>query len=392
MSDWSSAALGDVATIVREVIDPGRITDGTMYVGLENIPRGGGLTGVHTVDRGDIASAKFVFDESHVLFGKLRPNLAKVARPTFHGVCSTDILPIAAGPRLDRDYLACFLSHPDTVSLAARRATGANLPRLSPKQLARFDIPLPPIDEQRRIARVLDAADGLRGKRDRTLATLETYVDSLFAEMFVIGAADGWLATTVGDLVDPDRGGIRTGPFGSQLLHSEFVDEGVAVLGIDNAVTNEFRWARPRHITKAKYAALTRYAVHPGDVLITIMGTCGRAAVVPEDVPPAINTKHLCCITLDQGRCLPSFLHAYFLRHPIARSYLLARAKGAIMSGLNMGIIRGLPVSLPPIAVQREFAGWSERIGDAKRLAVRHRHQLDVLFASLQHRAFTGAL
>ena len=135
-----------------------------------------------------------------------------------------------------------------------------------------------------------------------------------------------------------------------------------------------------------------RYTVRSGDVLITIMGTCGRYAVVPDNIPPAINTKHLCCITLDPEKCLPIFLHAYFLRHPIAQKYLSQTAKGAIMSGLNMGLIKGMPVPLPPIELQREFA---RRVTAVERLKTAHRAslaELDALFATLQHRAFRGEL
>jgi type I restriction enzyme S subunit len=388
---WTEVALGEVATLDRTVVAPEDIADGTLYVGLEHIERGGRLRDVVAVSNGDVASSKFAFDATQILYGKLRPNLAKIARPDFGGVCSTDILPIDAGPRIDRGYLAHFLLRPQTVELAARRATGANLPRLSPNQLTAIQVPLPPLDEQRRIARVLDAADALQRRQEAAVASLQVLRKSLFVA-FMEPHQEDWPVVSVAELVDPGRGGIRTGPFGSQLLHGEFVADGIAVLGIDNAVQNEFRWAGRRYVTEEKYDQLQRYTVHPGDVLITIMGTCGRAAVVPDDIGVAINTKHLCCISLDRGRCSPTFLHSYFLHDRTAQQYLQARAKGAIMSGLNLGIIKQLPVTLPPIEAQRALEQRLERVDALSRRIVRRGEDLDALFASLRERAFAGTL
>lgn len=80
---WSEAALGEVATIIRHAVKPSDIVDGTLYVGLENIERGGAFRDVGRVSSGELASAKFAFDASNILYGKLRPNLGKIARPSF---------------------------------------------------------------------------------------------------------------------------------------------------------------------------------------------------------------------------------------------------------------------------------------------------------------------
>ncbi len=306
--------------------------------------------------------------------------------------CNQAVAIVRPTQQIFRPFLRLWLESSEAQKQMRGASVTGTISNLSLTQVGDLEIPLPPLAEQRRIAEVLDQAEALRAKRRDALAQLDSLTQSLFLDLFGDPAIKGWVMTDIAGVAKPVVGSIRTGPFGSQLLHSEFTDDGIAVLGIDNAVANEFRWSERRFISEAKYRQLKRYTVRPGDVLITIMGTCGRCAVVPDDIPPAINTKHLCCITLDLTKCLPVFLHAYFLQHPIAQKYLTQTAKGAIMSGLNMGLIKGMPVPLPPIELQREFARRVQAVEKLKTAQRASLAELDALFATLQHRAFRGEL
>lgn len=253
--------------------------------------------------------------------------------------------------------------------------------------LGELKFPLCDLSEQQRIAGELERADRLRRTRRYALELADTFLPAAFLQLF--GATGNeFPISTVEDLLAVKRNAIRTGPFGSQLLHSEFTDSGIAVLGIDNAVNNSFEWSQRRYITLEKYEQLKRYTVFPGDVIITLMGTCGRCAIVPDDIPTAINTKHLCCITLDQSRCLPVFLQGAFLYHPFVRRQLSMKTKGSIMEGLNMGIIQELRIPLPPPNLQTRFAELVERHERLRSVQRESLRQAEHLFHSLLHEAF----
>ena len=306
--------------------------------------------------------------------------------------CNQALAIIRPDDKVFRPFLRHWLESANAQSQMRGATVTGTIQNLSLAQVGGLLVPLPPLPEQLRIAAILDQADALRAKRRDALAQLDSLTQSIFIEMFGDVDGKGWSISSVADIANASKGSIRTGPFGSQLLHSEFVDQGVVVLGIDNAVRNEFRWGERRFISPQKYQELKRYTVFPGDVLITIMGTCGRCAVVPADIPVAINTKHICCITLDSEKCLPSFLHSYFLMHPMARKYLEQTAKGAIMDGLNMGIIKAMPVPVVPVGLQHEFEARVGALQKTKYANIAAAIKLDSLFASLQHRAFRGEL
>ncbi|HBY44080.1 MAG TPA: restriction endonuclease subunit S [Brevundimonas sp.] len=379
--------LASVADVERSSVQPDAIADGTRYLGLEHIESGGQIIGGDPIKNGDVASSKFAFSNEHVLYGKLRPYLAKIALPDFEGVCSTDILPVRPKAKLDRRYLAYFLRQPDMVAKANSLATGANLPRLSPKALEQIEIPLPPLEEQKRIAGILDQADALRRLRVRAIEKLNTLGQAVFQEMFG-DPQSNWPQVAISNVTKD----ARTGPFGSQLLVSEFVDSGIPVLGIDNVVQNKFLWAKERFITLQKYEQLRRYQVNPGDVLVTIMGTCGRCAVAPHDIGLAINTKHICCMTMQVEKIEPEFLRATLLWDACVLAQLGVEAKGAIMPGLNMSKIASLKFRLPPLEMQKIFI---ERIENIQADLIRVESatsKAEALFASLQSAAFQGKL
>ena len=251
----------------------------------------------------------------------------------------------------------------------------------------------PSLDAQRRVADILDKADLIRRQRAAAMALTEELLRSAFFNSLGPGSPGyvSWPERAIESLAADVPNAMRTGPFGSDLRHSEFVDEGIAVLGIDNAVQNVFAWGERRFITPEKYERLRRYTVHPGDVIVTIMGTTGRSAVVPDDIPVAITTKHLATITLDRRLAEPEFVSQSLHRHPDVLRQIGAANRGAIMSGLNLGLIKSLRVRVPPVERQREFAELTRRVrGMAAKMNAGGDAQ--VLFDSLVARAFSGQL
>lgn len=367
------------------------------YVRAANVGWDGWLLDdVKSMNFTDAEMAIYRLEPGDLLLGEASGSAREVGKPAIWdgqiGDCAFQNTLIRVRPHgVDARYLLHYFKFVAGSGRFAERSRGVGIFHLGRQALADWPVPLPPLEEQRRIAAVLDAAEALRTKRRQALAKLDTLTQSIFIDMFGDEQAE-WTFTPIEQLAAEHPGSVRTGPFGSQLLHEEFADEGpVAVLGIDNAVQNRFVWGDRRFISAEKYEQLRRYTVRPGDVLVTIMGTCGRVAIVPDDAPLAINTKHLCCITLDAQRCLPEFLWACLRFHPKVLRQLGA-TRGAVMPGLNMGLIKQAKIPEPPLKLQVEFARRKRLVEQEQSLVGRHQQELDDLFGSLQQRAFRGEL
>lgn len=296
--------------------------------------------------------------------------------------------------QVDHVYLSHFLNSGYGKAEFAKHTRGSTRQRVNLSSMKKIRIPLPELTEQRRIAAILDKADAIRRKREQALDLADDFLTSAY--VYIVGHLNpehaDWEPLTIEELAEDRKGSIRSGPFGSALRHGEFVDEGIAVLGIDNAVQNRFAWGGRRFITEEKYEGLRRYRVFPKDVIITIMGTTGRSAVVPEDIPEAITTKHLAAISCDTNLIHPEVLSYAIHSDPKIIQQVQSYNKGAIMDGLNLGTIRKLILNRPPMEEQLRFVSVLKKVRSVQGKTSSPEADGSDLFHSLSQRAFRGEL
>lgn len=173
----------------------------------------------------------------------------------------------------------------------------------------------------------------------------------------------------VGELALNVSGAFKIGPFGSSLKKTELVKSGIPVAGIENVLRNKFVKGFRRFITPRKFEELSDYEILPDDVLVTTMGTIGRAASAPPDIGRVIFDSHLFRMRVNTNRVFPPYL-CYALNSDLVASQLARMARGAIMEGLNTTILRECSIPLPNMSEQQRIAG---RLEQADRL-VRTRH------------------
>ena len=377
---WPSAALGEVAEIERDSIAPESIRSGTRYVGLEHIASSGHLLFPPEVNAGELASSKFAFTREHLLYGKLRPYLSKIARPDFPGVCSTDILPIRPGPSLDRNFLHHYLRLPNMVELANSRAAGANLPRLSPGVLASFAVPLPPLPEQRRIAEVLDRAETLRAQRRQALAQLDALAEAIFLDMF--GQFPPSQSKPLAELCELITDGTHYTP--------TYAASGVTFLSARNVTSGSINWDDIKFIPQSLHIELhRRVAPQLGDLLLAKNGTTGVAAVVDRDLTFDIYVS--LALLRPRSGVLSAYLHSA-LNSDLCRRQFSAALKGIGVPNLHLKDIRTARIPAPPTELQAKFVGRVDAINALKQSHRASLSHLNTLFTSLQHRAFRGEL
>jgi type I restriction enzyme S subunit len=353
--------LGEVASLERKSLLPEEIETGTSYLGLEHIESGGRILGYQRVGAGELQSNKFMFDPGTLLYGKLRPYLAKICIPDREGCCSTDILPIRPSQKLDISYLKYVLLWKPYVDKANSLCSGANLPRISPSSLLGIEIPLPPLEEQRRIAAILDKAEDLllRARLSNQLAS--SLIESEMIQRF---DRPGRVQSQSALLTLVDAGVTVI-----DCPHStpQWTEDGKICLRTSNLGKGDWIWQDTRHISDDDFLERSgRAPVEPGDIILSREGTVGIAAIVTSDMEVCMGQR-LVQLKLDTRRLMPEYLLAQilYLLKPQRISHAMT---GSTSKHINVKDLRELKVHCPPIEEQLDFEIFCE---SAKKLQSR---------------------
>lgn len=259
-----------------------------------------------------------------------------------------------------------------------RQSTGSTVLGIQQARLARVEVDILPIPQQRQIAEILSTVDEAIEQAEALIAKYQQIKAGLMHDLFTRGVTpDGhlrptrtqapqlykesplgwipkeWDCLTIEELLAKTFSAMRSGPFGSALLKDELVENGIPFLGIDNVFAECFVPIFRRFVPRQKFIELIRYAVFPGDVIITIMGTVGRCCVVPDHVAEALSSKHLWTMTFDVSRVLPELVcwqlnHARWVKDWFARY-----SQGAVMNAIQSSTLRCLRLPVPKIDEQK---------------------------------------
>jgi len=180
---WTKHGFGNIASPSRRRCNAATAKPGVRCVELEHISQGDGRL-LGTVDAQEQRSVKASFDEGDVLFGKLRPNLRKSYLCDFSGLCSTEIWVLQPNKSVCcSDYLAQLVQSHRFIAAACVTA-GSKMPRAEWSYVSEVPFRLPPLDEQRKIARVLESIDREIALLERKLSLLIEQKKGLMQNLF----------------------------------------------------------------------------------------------------------------------------------------------------------------------------------------------------------------
>ncbi len=393
---WPRVKLSDVATInprlPRDVDESQQVT----FVAMASASEDGHLLASEARVLSETKKGFTYFDRSDVLLAKITPCFenGKCLRPgqipTEIGFGSTEFHVIRPDTEsLDSLYLFYLVWSEQFRFLGEKSMSGAaGQKRVGSDFLKGFEIPLPPLPEQKRIAAILDKADAIRRKRQQAIQLADDFLRAVFLDMFgdPVTNPKGWPSVKLGEVC-----GVGSS---KRVFVDEFTDTGVPFYrGTEVGALGEGQKIQAElFISQEHYDDLVSHSGAPevGDLLLPSICHDGRIWKVNHKEQFYFKDGRVLWIKLNRELIDSDYLRSYLQR--MFLSNYSAIASGTTFAELKIVNLKAMNILSPPIALQRKFSELVKAISESGKLYANADLEGEDLFSSLAKQAFSGQL
>ena len=351
----SKVKLGEVAIEHKETCKGSK--DGYPIVGLEHlVPEEVTLT---ACDEGSDNTFTKMFRKGNVLFGRRRAYLRKAAVAPFDGICSGDITVIEAIPdRILPELLPFIIQNDELFDFAVGKSAGSLSPRVKWEHLKNYEFELPDMDKQRELAELLWAMDATKKSYHKLIAATDELVKSQFMEQFGDPRANPKQLPVkpLGEVCMVERGGSPR-PIADYVTDSE---DGINWIKIGDAdgtryISETAEKIIPEGVKKSRM-------VQAGDLILSNSMSFGHPYILKID--GCIHDGWL-VLHFDKAVFDALYLQTY-LGLPVVYAIFETMAAGGVVNNLNSEIVKRLPVIVPAIDQQEQFAAFVRQSDKSK--------------------------
>lgn len=377
MAKWKNVRLGDIVKIQQTTCAFGG--DKVWLLNLDMIEQNTGKI-IDYYYTNTFGNSTIAFDEEHVLYSKLRPNLNKVVCPNGKGFATSELLPLLPNKEyITKEYLAEYLRSSYFVEWAVSKTAGAKMPRLAPKELMNKSIPLPDLETQRKIASNLDKVTHTIDLCNAILEKLDLLVKSRFVEMFgePVSNPMGWEKVAIGKRCDIVTG--NTPPRADAENYGEYIEW----IKSDNINTPDTFLTTAEEYLSEKGASIGR-CVDAGGVLMTcIAGSIkciGNVGVADRKV--AFNQQINAIVPKADDT-----MYIYWLMI-LSKPYIQSTINMALKGILSKGQLSEMVFPFPPLSLQEQFAAFVKQTDKSKSVVKKLLEKAETLKKALMQEYF----
>lgn len=288
-------------------------------------------------------------------------------------------------------YLMYMLNSPACRREVLKFATGTTRQRISRRNLEKIKVPALPLGKQEQIVAILEKATSLKAKVELSMAELDKLQQSVFLDMFgdPVTNSKRWIDTE--ELCDHAM--ISSGITKGRRLREAKVTP-VPYLAVSNVQDQRIVLEHVKTI-EATSQEIARYALEKGDILLTEGGDpdkLGRGAIWEGQINPCIHQNHVFKVRLNSAVLRREFLSA-LLSSARGKRYFLRGAKQTTgIASINMSQLKKFPLLIPPLELQDRYVAFLDQLSAQRQIFQTQSAEMEMLFKSLQQRAFSGDL